>query len=562
MLGHAFLSSLGVFRHPLGRLSARVVLLSGFVALIPASTSSVAAQEVGAHDLGAVEFGVSCAPDVRADFDRALALLHHMMYQESRKAFEAIAAEDPDCAMAQWGIAMTLFQPLWPARPGPDQLRRGWEAVQRAKTLGPGTDRERAFVAAAEAFFREPESADWWTRIRRWAEAMEAAYRERPDDIETAAFYALSQLAVGPVTDGRMAHQARAAEVLLGIHEREPNHPGAIHYTIHANDVDGRAGRSLAIVRSYDDIAPSVAHALHMPTHIFVRLGEWPEVIEWNRKSADAALRSSAGADAISLHYVHAMDYLLYAHLQRGEDQKARAVLDEVRGKGPYQEDFASAFHLAAMPARHAVERRDWAEAAGLTSRSPASLAWDRYPWAEALTWLGRGLGAVHTGDLAAARQAESRMQGLRDRAEAQGERDFARYIEIDRLILAAWLARAEGEPERAVTLARSAGELERQVQKHPITPGALMPAYEALGDLLLELNRPADALEAYETSRDVWPRRFNTLLGAARAARGAGDTERARDYYAELVDVVGPTADRAELREAREFLAGASSGL
>lgn len=541
---------------------AALILLAVLPALGPAMASG---QEHDRHALGAVHFPISCAPAVQADFDEAVGLLHHMMYAEAQAAFEAIARRDPKCAIAHWGIAMTQFQPLWPARPGPEAIRRGWEAVETARRLGAASERERDFVAAAEAFFREPETGEYWTRIRRWEQAMAEAHRRRPDDVETAAFYALAHLAKGLVAEDRMAHQARAAEMLLAIHERQPTHPGAIHYTIHANDVDGRADESLAVVESYGAIAPAVPHALHMPTHIFIRLGAWPQAIEWNVKSSEAALRFSEGAVAMCAHYPHSQDYLVYAHLQRGDDAAAAAAWAEtrekMRGTTRLQQEFICAYHLAAMPARYAVERRAWAEAAALEPRSPAYLAWDQHPWPEAITWFARGLGAVRGGDLAEARKAESRMRELSGRAEAMGERNWARYIEVDRLILEGWLTKAEGDPDRAVSLIRSAGELEGTVQKSPVTPGALLPPYEALGDLLLELGRPGPALQAYEMSLRTWPRRFNSLLGAARAARDAGEPDRARAHYEELLDVVGDAASpRTGVAEARRFLAGASS--
>jgi tetratricopeptide (TPR) repeat protein len=530
-------------------------------ALTGVVSGPVIAQETDLHDaaLGAVDFPVSCESGVQDDFNRAVALLHHMQYVESRATFEGIAAADPACAMAHWGIAVTLFQPLWPARPTSDDLERGWKAAQRASELGGGTDREQAFIAAAEAFYREPGTADWWTRIRRWAEAMEEAYATSPNDLETAAFYALSHIAVGVVAEDRMAHQERAAEVLLGVYAREPTHPGALHYTIHANDVAGRADESLDLVRAYDDIAPSVPHALHMPTHIFVRLGEWPEVIVWNRRSADAALELPAG-DAISNHYPHAMDYLLYAHLQRGEDERALAVLNELLGQEKdFQEEFASAFHVAAAPGRFAVERRAWAEAAAVVPRARESLLWDRYRWPEAMSWFARGLGAARTGDLEEADRADARMSALRDQASEAGEDGFATYIEIDRLILASHLAQARGDADGALAQAREAVELEGSTQKHPVTPGALLPSGESMGDLLMEQGRPAEALEAYEGSLAAWPKRFNTLLGAARASSALGDVALAREFYARLLEVVGGAeTDREQVTEAREFLAGA----
>lgn len=554
----------GAGRRPAPAPALAVLALLLFLLMVlpalPLAAPRAAAQEPaeGAREeLGAVRFPVSCSPDVQEEFEGAVALLHHMMYREARGAFEAISARDRGCAMARWGIAMTLFQPLWPERPGRDALERGREEVRRAKELSPRTERERALIAATEAFYRDPARADWWTRIRRWAQAMERAYREHPDDIEIAAFYALSRLAAGQVAEDRMAWHEEAARVLRRIHEREPTHPGAIHYTIHANDVDARAGESLDIVGSYDRIAPSVPHALHMPTHIYVRLGEWPEVIRWNRRSADAALRRSEG-DAATLHYVHAMDYLVYAHLQRAEDSAARAALEEARGRGPHQESFVTAYHLAAMPARLAVERRAWEEAASVEPRTPGYLAWDRYPWPEGLSWLARGLGAAETGDLEEARRAEARLGELRDRARAEGEETFARYIEVDRLVLTARIARAKGDAGTAVESARSAAELEETLEKNPVSPGALLPAHEALGDLLLDLGKPAAAIEAYRAGLETWPGRYNSLLGAARAARASGDEAAAREHYSALLEVVGdPESPRAGIREAREFLAG-----
>ena len=533
--------------------------LTLFATALMACGGPDAGQEAYEHDeaaLGAVHFDVSCLDEVSEDFDGAIALLHHMQYVESRAAFERIEETDPGCGMAHWGIAMTLFQPLWPSRPGPEALLRGWEEVRKAQELGTETDREADFVTAAEAFFRDPESAEWWTRIQRWSEAMSQAYATRPDDIETAAFYALSQLAAGQVAPDRMAHHGRAAEVLLGIYEREPTHPGAVHYTIHSNDVDTRAGESLEVVRIYSDIAPEVPHALHMPTHIFVRLGAWPEVIEWNLRSAAAALRLPAD-DGISHHYPHALDYLVYAYLQRGEDDKASALVTEISGKEePFQGTFISAFHLASLPARYAIERRAWDEARAITPGTPASVAWEGFWWAESLSWFARGLGASHGGDAGEAERAEGRMIALRDAARAAGEEGFAEYIEVDRLVLAAWRAHVAGQSERALELAREAVEIEAATQKHPITPGALYPSQEALGDLLLELERPQEALSAYEGSLATWPGRFNSLLGAARSAHSADLDIRSREHYQALLEISSEAdSSRPALAEAREAL-------
>ncbi|NNG17606.1 MAG: hypothetical protein HKM89_14110 [Gemmatimonadales bacterium] len=535
-----------------------LVVVAGFMTFLP-TRASVAQEAHGHGDLGHVRFPVSCSEASNQQFDRAVALLHHMMYVESRKAFEELALEDPGCAMAHWGVAMTLFQPLWPTRPSADDLRRGHQEVRLAMA-GQLTERERAFAKAAEGFYREPESAQWSTRLARLEAGMAAVYQANPKDHEAGAFYALSHLATGSQSDKSRAHQTRAATILAEINAQEPTHPGAIHYTIHASDVDGRAGLGVDAARTYDDIAPSVPHALHMPTHIFVRLGEWNDVITWNRKSADAALKHPAG-EYVSHHYPHAIDYLAYAYLQQAQDEKAHAVLDELQSKEPYQQSFVSAFHLAATPARYLVERRKWDEASSLVVRSPAAFPWERFAAAEAMTHFARGLGAARTGNAAVAREAASRLRALQDAETAKGESYWATQVEIKRLAVEAWVALADGNQETALELMTKSAALEASTEKHPVTPGALQPAFELLGDMLLETNQPDAALAAYRQSLEKWPRRFNSLLGAARAAHQAGQGEVARKYYGELIDLAGESTSREGIAEARRYAgeAGAS---
>ena len=518
------------------------------VGLLLAGCTAAAADD----DLGEVDFRVSCAPEVQEDFDRAVAHLHHMMYEQARSEFAEIAERDRECAMAHWGIAMTLFQPLWPGRPAAEDRRRGWEAVERARELGPETERERALLDAVHAFWEDPESDEWWPRIERWAEAMESAYQEHGEDLDVAAFYSLSLLAAGQTADDQLAYNARAAGIAAEVHEREPLHPGAIHYTIHADDATGRASEHLDVVGTYGEIAPSVPHALHMPSHVYVRLGDWPAVIEWNRRSAEAALDYPVNGNVSVLH-VHGLDYKLYGFLQRGDDARAEEVLEEALSTEPYEEDFTSAFHLAIMPARYAIERRDWEAAANLVRGEPGYLDWDRYEWPQAIAWFAPGLGAVMTGDVEAAREAEARMAQLRDRSLEAGEQAYATYIEVDRLILAGRIAWAEGDEEEAVALTEEAAQLEGTVEKHPVTPGALLPPYEALGDLLLDLEHPDEALAAYESGLEVWPKRYRSLLGAARAAEAAGEEERAREHYGVLREVAAEESERGGVREAGE---------
>ena len=491
------------------------------------------------HDgssIGVVDFGVACDENVQADFDHALGLMHHMMYAEARRAFEEIAETDPGCAMAHWGIATTRFQPLWPTRPGAADRQRGRVEIAKARELAE-TERERLLIEATAAFFEEPEPAGFWERLDRWSEGMDAAYEAFPDDPDIASIYALSRITLAQTAEDRAPLHDEAEKILRAAFERHPDHPGAIHYMIHATDADGRANNALDIVEAYAPIAPEVPHALHMPSHIYVRLGDWPEVIEWNRRSADSALDYPVNG-TVSHHYIHAMDYLLYAYLQQGEDDRALAVLEETASQGDHQASFISAFHAAAMPARYAVERRQWDEAVHLEPRTPDHLPWDQALWAEGLSWYARGLGGVHTGDMELAREAEEKLKELRDSAEDAGERRFATYIEVDRKILSGWIAHHGGDYTEAIELMRAAAELESTVEKHPVTPGALLPPNEALGDLLMELDRPGEALEAYQDSDGIWPGRYRTLLGAARAASVSGDIETAEGFYGQLLEI------------------------
>lgn len=512
-------------------------------------------QEQHGHALGRVDFPVSCGPEVQSRFNEAVALLHHMTYPQARQAFEGVAAADSQCAMAHWGIAMTLFQPLWPTRPGPGDLARGWNAVQRARALGPRTERERRFVDAAAAFFREPAGTDYWLRIRRWEQAMEEARTALPRDPEVAAFYALAHLATTPATEVTRTHADRAAEVLLPVYRANPDHPGAMHYLIHANDVPGRERDLLDIVQKYESAAPRNPHALHMPTHVYLRLGDWDRVITGNIAAAEAALEHPAGdrGQWVWDEYPHAIEYLLYAHLQRGADDEARAQIGRLEQTPQLEPSFKTAFHLASTRARFALERQAWEEAAALAVRVPATLAWDRFPWPEAVTWFGRGLGAVHTGDTASVRAAVDRLLAL-ETASAM-EPLFARNVRVLRLGLSAWRAHVAGE-DSSIALMRAAADLEVATPKHAVTPGPTLPALEMLGDLLMTRGRQAEALVAYRRSLELYPRRFNSLLGAARAAREARDSTAARAYYRELLEVASGSSKRAGLDEARAFVA------
>jgi tetratricopeptide (TPR) repeat protein len=481
-----------------------------------------------------------------------------MTYPQARETFEQVAKIDPRCAMAHWGIAMTLFQPLWPTRPLPEALQHGWEEVQKAKDLQPATDRERLFVAAAEAFFLEPASPDYWLRIRRWEGAMEKVYVSFPNDPEAATFYALAHLATAPSNTISRAHSDRAAEILLRVYERNPDHPGAMHYLVHANDVPGRERESLEITRKYEAVAPRNPHALHMPTHIYTRLGDWNGVIRGNLKAAEAALEYHAGdhGEFVWDEFAHAIEYLVYGYLQKGADDDAAAQLKRLQAATRLEPTFKTAFHVVSTKARYALERKAWNEAAAIVAREPATLDWDHFTWPEAIAQFARGLGAAHLGKIDEAKAAKTRLAELEDVTSKAGEDLFARNIRVLRLELNAWLAHVQGQKESSVALMREAAELEASTPKAAVTPGPTLPAHELLGDLLMEQKQPAEALVAYKRSLELYPKRFNGSLGAARAARALGDKTQARTFYQQLLKVADGGMRQPALKEAQTYLA------
>jgi tetratricopeptide (TPR) repeat protein len=490
------------------------------------------------HGLGVVDFPVSCSKPAQNEFTHAVALLHHMTYPQARETFQHVQTIDARCAMAYWGEAMTLFQPLWPTRPGPAALQQGWEAVQKAKSLQPPTQREQLFIAAAEAFFLDPTAKDYWLRIRRWEAAMEKLYQAFPNDSEAAVFYALAHLATTPSDKITRANADRAAEILLQVYKKNPNHPGAMHYLVHANDVPGRERELLEITRKYDSIAPNNPHAIHMPTHIYTRLGDWDGVIRGNLRAANAALQYPAGdkGQYVWDEFCHAIEYLVYAYLQKGNDQAAAAQIKRLRSTARLEPSFKTAFHLASTQARYALERRAWNEAAAIVPRQPATLDWDRFAWAEAIARFARGLGMAHERRIDEAKAESERLDQLEAVMQKVGEDLFARNIRMLHLELDAWIAHVDGKQDASVSLMEEAVALEESTPKHAVTPGPTLPARELLGDLLMEQNQPARALRAYQRSLEVYPQRFNSLLGAARAARASGNAASARKYHLQLL--------------------------
>ena len=509
------------------------------------------------ENLGQVNFPISCNPVAQKQFNRAAALLHSFWYEEAEKAFTEVTVVDPGCAMAYWGIAMSNYHPLW-APPNPSELKRGWAAVEKAKATSAITERERDYIVAIETFYKDSEELDHRARAIAYEKVMEQVYRRYPRDREAAIFYALSLLGTALPTDKSYANQKQAAEILNRALPAEPQHPGVAHYIIHSFDYPELAELALPAARSYAKIAPSSPHALHMPTHIFTRLGLWQESIQSNIASAAAAKTHVARTHpgAASFDQLHAMDYLEYAYLQGAQDQKSKALFDELSRISKLDlENFAAAYAFASIPARYALERRKWAQAAGLTLH-PSAFPWSQFPYAEAIIYFARAVGAARSGDSAAARKDVEKLAAIQNALAQAKDAYWADQVEILRRGAAAWHGLAEGNRDKALAMMRAAAELEGSTEKHPVTPGAILPAREMLGDLLLEIDQPVKALSEFEASLRNTPNRFNGLAGAAQAAAASGDRKKAARYYAQLVKLC-ERADgaRPELQKAKAFL-------
>ena len=525
------------------------------IAALMALSIAVPARSQHDHAHGTVAFETSCAEATHSSMNQGVALLHHMMYDQAAAHFTAAAEADPACAMAHWGLAMTYLHPLW-APSTQEEIEKGRAAIRKARSLTPATDREAAYVAALEAFFT-PESATFPERLAGWESGMKAVHEVAPEDVEAAAFYALSRLATAPRDDKRFARNAEVGGELQALHAAHPDHPGLFHYTIHAYDNPVLAAQAEDVARGYDKIAPNVPHALHMPSHIFVRLGMWPDVIAWNRRSAAAALDQPV-AGGVSMHYPHAIDYLVYAHLQRGEDEEAQAALDELLSvDGQIQSNLAAAYGLAAARARLPLERGDWAAAAALQSAVPAYFPWDQHPAAQAITEFAVGLGAARTGDVAVAAASAERLDALHARLEEMNDTYWAIQVDAQRKTVRAWQALAEERADDAVALMQEAADLEDSVDKHPVTPSAVRPARELLADMLATVGRPAEAIQAYDQTLAVSPGRLNALHGAGMAATQMGDAELAMTYYRRAGEILSEDPDRSDLQELKGMLAG-----
>ncbi len=547
------------------------VLISGLTAF--GAETSVVPEPGDLRTAGTVDFPVSCSPAVRPEFLRGVALLHSFFYEEARRIFTEVAAKDPTCAMAQWGIGMTWWHPIW-TPPTSEEMKAGKAAADKAMAIKTGTERERGFITALNTYYNTPDSPTTGEvgqschgpvgprdRVIAYENAMRKLYDKYPDDVEVQTFYALAVLAVGYATptDTTLANQLRAAAILEKLWKTNPQHPGVAHYLIHSYDYPAFAERGLAAARSYGSIAPWVPHALHMPSHIFTRLGMWEDSIAANRSSSKAsrAYAKMRHRDATEAEELHALDYMAYSYLQEGQDAKAKEVVDfaaTVRKTNPELE-FSAAYALAAIPSRYALERNAWSDAAAL--RVPALPHWSTFPFLEALIEYAHALGRVHTGDLDGARKAIARMHELRDATIDSKFDYFKRQLDQQMQAASAWVAYGEGKKEDAVSLLRRTADTEDILGKHPVSPGALVPAREQLGDLLLKLDRPKEAQREFEAALKIYPARFRGLYGAAQAAEEIGEKEKADHYYAKLIEQTAKAdGSRNELAQLREYRA------
>ena len=533
--------------------TANTILAAGLAALIV--VQGAAAQQGPARtppeQLGKVHFATSCSPAVQPQFERAVALLHSFWFSEGLKAFGAIAQADPGCAMAHWGTAMLTFgNPFaWP--PAPVALAGGLAAIEKAKAAQAKTQRERDYIGAVEVFYKDSDKVEHRTRALAYVKAMEQLAQRYPEDTEASVFYALALDVTALPTDKTYANQLKAAAILEKVFAAQPDHPGVAHYLIHSYDYPPIAEQGLPAARRYASIAPSASHALHMPGHIFIRRGLWDESIETN-------LRSAAEAQS---HFdsLHALDYLEYAYLQQARDGDAKRVRDQIDAIAKVTpEHFVTAYALAAIPSRYALERGRWTDAANVSPRlTEREFPWEKFPQAVAVMVYTRALGAARSGDGPYVRKGIDKLQSLREDMIKGKIPYWAEQADIQIKVASAWAAFAEGNKQEALKLMREGADMEDASEKHPVTPGHVVPARELLGDMLLELNQPALALKEFEASHKIEPGRFRGLLGAARAAELSGNMAKAKGYYGDLMRLTAKSeGERPELARAKQFLA------
>ncbi len=506
---------------------------------------------------GSVNFDITGDEKTKRDFNLAIELLHSFEYDESEKVFSKIIDESPACAMAYWGVAMCNFHALW-TPPTEAELVKGAHAIDIAKSIHKKSARESAYINALGLFYKDWNTTDHLTRCVNWEKAMEKLYASYPDDKEAAIFYALSLDAAANPKDKTYTNPKKAGHLLEALYKEEPNHPGIIHYIIHTYDYPELATLALPAARRYATVAPSSAHALHMPSHIFTRLGLWNDCIRSNLKSVEAAQCYAEQAD-IPGHWdeeLHGLDYLVYAYLQKGDNADAEKQVNYLNTINTvYPVNFKVAYAFAAIPCRYVMENKKWKEAAVLKPH-PANFSWNAFPWQEAIIHFTRLLGDVHVNNINAAKVELVRLTQLHDTLEKQ--KDSYKSMEVAIQIKAgeAWIQWAAGNKIQAVNAMKLAADMEDSTGKHPVTPGEVLPARELLGDMLLQINNNQDALQAYEAVLTKAPNRFNSVYGAGEAAEKIGDKPKAVHYYKQLLAITdSANVDRKELIDVRKYL-------
>jgi tetratricopeptide (TPR) repeat protein len=527
-------------------MNTRIYIAAPLIAL-SLVTASVAFAQQG-DKLGKVEFPNSCSPAVQEKFLRGVAMLHSFYYSATQKAFEEVAAEDNSCAIAAWGYASILMSnPLQGIGASPKSAEQAQAAIDKGRNMGAKTQRERDYIEAVAAYYEDFANRSERARQLARAKAYEALAVKYPDDDEAQIFYALYLAGTQTASDQTYSAYLKAAAILEKEFAKHPDHPGAAHYLIHSYDAPPIAAQGLPAARRYAVIAPDAPHALHMPSHIFTRVGAWGDSATANRRSADAAQRSKDPDDAL-----HALDYMTYAYLQLARDGDARKILEEARTleTGINLARATAYYALAAMPARYVVERGAWRDAAKLAP-SPSN-----FPFTEAMTHFARALGAARSGDATTAQDDIEKITALRDRLKTSKSEYWANEVDVMRLACVAWVALAQKKGDEAVAVMRQAADIEDRSEKNIVTPGRLLPARELLGDMLMEMKRPAEAFKEYEASQQREPNRYRGLYGAGQAAAQSGNRAKARHYFSKLIELAGSGDPRPEMEKARQYLA------
>jgi hypothetical protein len=497
------------------------------------------------QDLGKVHFETSCKPDAQMHFDQAMLYQHSFWYRASQKSFEDALKADPECAIAYWGIALSLLYNPHVAPPVKN-LAEGAAALAKGKALNAKTQRERDYIEALDAMYADYDKVDHRTRVLAYLKAMEQLAQRYPNDDEAQIYYALALNVGASPADKTYANQLKGAAILEKIWTRQPEHPGIAHYLIHLYDTPALAEKGLAAARRYAKVAPGAAHAQHMPSHIFTRVGYWQESIASNIESSRVAKEAADFHDQL-----HSMDYMVYAYLQLGQDGKAKAVIDDMTKVTGFTETFLPGpYALAVSPARYAMERGDWKAAAELQVR-PGPLA-----NVQAITYFARALGAARSGNPEAAKADIARLTELRDKLRAAKDAYWSEQVDIQRQVAAAWVLYAEGKRDDALNAMSAAADAEDKTEKHPVTPGVPKPARELYGVMLLDSGNAREALTAFEATLKKEPNRLGAYVGAAASAEKAGDKAKARDYYEKIVAIAdGADNSRTEVADARAYL-------